>query len=321
MLRLGYPLLSADDVIALKTLVREQHQRLGRPLRGVEIGPWLGRSTLSLLAADLPLGLPLPYEEPFYDFLTARVPDMAALERECEALLARLPAAMPADTLRHLLTVAYSWRVERKTRYFERLWCFDTWQGIASETALYFRETGQARPKQIFLDNIACAGFEAVVEAVERDATPLEQVVPAPVDFVFIDGDHEFASVVADLYAVRPLLGPHTLLCGHDIGNVERWPGVRLAVDQFVQDYHVRANVWVAHASGVAHLQRLPEYASVADLVEEVHRLQQQRYQDPQYCARFHLPPPATRHGEGAAAPEADARATASYRHAQDTRP
>lgn len=88
------------------------------------------------------------------------------------------------------------------------------------------------------------------------------------------------------------MLGPHTLLCGHDIGSVERWPEVRLAVDQFVQDYSIRANVWIAHASGIAHLQALPEAAAMADLVAEVHRLQQPRYHDPVSCARFQLPSP-----------------------------
>lgn len=133
-----------------------------------------------------------------------------------------------------------------------------------------------------------------VVEAVERtDGLSFDEIVPAPVDLVFIDGDHEYASVVRDLYAVRPLIGPQTLLCGHDIGNTERWPGVRLAVDQFVQDYHVRANVWVADPSGLAHLQTLPEYAAVADLVKEVDQLQRRRYEDPAYCARFNLPAPA----------------------------
>ncbi len=239
MLRLG--LLPADDVVALKTLVREQSQHLGRPRRGVEIESWPRRSTLSMLAADLLLGLPLPFEAQFYKFMTARTAALATFERLREALLVTLPAAITHDTPRYILTAAFSRRVERKQRYFERLWCFDIWQGIDSETALFFRETANGNPKQIFLDNILHAGFEGVVEAIERTQAPLKQTVPATVAFVFIDADHKFASVVAGLYAVRPLIVPHTLLCGHDINNVERWRGVRLAVEQFVQDYHVRA--------------------------------------------------------------------------------
>lgn len=108
-------------------------------------------------------------------------------------------------------------------------------------------------------------------------------------DFVFIDGDHEFASVLADLDAVRSLMSPHTLLCGHDIRNAERWPGVRSAVDWFIQDYHVRANIWVANAGGLAHLQQAPEYGTISDLMNAVQTQQSLRYQDPVYCARFNI--------------------------------
>ncbi|WP_447863337.1 class I SAM-dependent methyltransferase [Nitrospira calida] len=131
--------------------------------------------------------------------------------------------------------------------------------------------------------------FRKVVSAVERTQTAFEQIVPGPVDFIFIDGDHEFASVVADLYAVRSLISPHTLLYGHDIRNVERWPGVRSAVDWFVQDYHVRANIWVANAGGLAHLQQAPEYGTISDLVNAVQTQQSLRYQDPVCCARFNI--------------------------------
>jgi hypothetical protein len=134
VLNLGYPLLTVDDVMALKALVREQYQRVGRPLRGVEIGPWLGRSTVSMLAADLPLGLPLPFDNHLYEFITASTPDQG--------------------------TFQWSWRVERKHQYFEQLWCFDTWRGITSETLQYFRETATGVPKRMFLENIERAGFE-----------------------------------------------------------------------------------------------------------------------------------------------------------------
>lgn len=134
MLNLGYPLLTVEDVMALKALVREQYQGVGRPLRGVEIGPWLGRSTVSMFAADLPLRLPLPFDNHLYEFITVSTPDQGAFERSCEVLLAALPPSITRKIVRYVLTTQWSWRVERKHQYFEQLWCFDTWRGITNES-------------------------------------------------------------------------------------------------------------------------------------------------------------------------------------------
>lgn len=46
-------------------------------------------------------------------------------------------------------------------------------------------------------------------------------------DFVFIDGDHSYASVMADIEAWTPKLKPGGVLCGHDYGVVS---GVTQAV-------------------------------------------------------------------------------------------
>jgi len=290
MLTLGYPLLTAEDVLVLKALVRGHHQRLGRPLRGVEIGPWLGRSTLSMLAADLPLGVPLPFESQLYEFMTADPPpDVNTLIRQCEALVSTLPQAITRELIRDALLILWSWRIEHKHQYFEHLYCFDTWRGLASETLQYFRETRKGDPKTFFLANIERAGFGKVVSAVERTGTTLEGVPPGSVDFVFIDGDHECALVVADLYAVRSLVHPQTLLCGHDIHNVERWPGVKWAVEYCVRHYQTWANIWVATPEGLTHLTQMPEYRAIADEVDSVQQQHALRYQDLAYCARFGL--------------------------------
>lgn len=47
-------------------------------------------------------------------------------------------------------------------------------------------------------------------------------------DFVFIDADHSYEAVRADITAWRPLT---RFLCGHDYGT-EKWPGVTRAVDE-----------------------------------------------------------------------------------------
>ena len=53
------------------------------------------------------------------------------------------------------------------------------------------------------------------------------------VDMVFIDGNHEYEAVVADLRAWLPKA--RRLICGHDYGNAE-YPGVKKAVDEMFGD-------------------------------------------------------------------------------------
>jgi predicted O-methyltransferase YrrM len=52
------------------------------------------------------------------------------------------------------------------------------------------------------------------------------------VDMVFIDANHEYASVVQDIRLWRPLVAPGGLFAGHDYAP--QWPGVVRAVDEQV---------------------------------------------------------------------------------------
>lgn len=57
----------------------------------------------------------------------------------------------------------------------------------------------------------------------------------ASLDFVFIDGDHTYEAVVADIEAWLPKVRPGGLLCGHDYfpaHTTERGYGVVQAVDE-----------------------------------------------------------------------------------------
>lgn len=49
-------------------------------------------------------------------------------------------------------------------------------------------------------------------------------------DFVFIDGDHRYEAVAADIAAWRTKVRRGGMLCGHDY--CERWPGVVRAVEE-----------------------------------------------------------------------------------------
>lgn len=51
-------------------------------------------------------------------------------------------------------------------------------------------------------------------------------------DMVFIDADHRYESVAADIAAWRGLIADDGILCGHDYSK--EWPGVMKAVDEQV---------------------------------------------------------------------------------------
>ncbi len=53
----------------------------------------------------------------------------------------------------------------------------------------------------------------------------------ASLNFVFIDADHSYESVNADIEAWLPKVKPGGILAGHDYG-VPLWPGVKQAVDE-----------------------------------------------------------------------------------------
>lgn len=51
------------------------------------------------------------------------------------------------------------------------------------------------------------------------------------IDLVFIDGDHTYTQVKADIQSWLPHIKPGGILCGHDYG-FEVWPGVKQAFDE-----------------------------------------------------------------------------------------
>lgn len=58
--------------------------------------------------------------------------------------------------------------------------------------------------------------------------------VPGDVDMAWIDGDHEYDSVMADIQCWLPRT--RKLICGHDYSDIGGYPGVKQAVDEVFAD-------------------------------------------------------------------------------------
>jgi len=69
---------------------------------------------------------------------------------------------------------------------------------------------------------------------------------PKYFDFIFIDADHSYKGVMADINAWLPLVKDGGLLTGHDYGGKRKHPGVKKAVDEcFDKIELLPGKVWV----------------------------------------------------------------------------
>ena len=90
---------------------------------------------------------------------------------------------------------------------------------------------------------LAETSFAEDRRVVVRCASPAAvALIPEPLDFVFVDGDHYFDGCLADLRAWWPLVKPGGWMMGHDIDNpstvaeTAKFWGVRQAVEQFCSE-------------------------------------------------------------------------------------
>lgn len=112
----------------------------------------------------------------------------------------------------------------------DHLWCVDTWHG----DTVYANQTKDMKEAKDSLFNIFLQNLESVKHVITPSRkTSLEAAMDFPneyFDAVFIDADHEYENVLADMHAWYPKVKIGGFFCGHDYPG---WPGVVKAVDEF----------------------------------------------------------------------------------------
>jgi len=96
-----------------------------------------------------------------------------------------------------------------------------------------------------FLKNCGHFPHLTVVKKTSLEAATIPEI-PAEVDMVFIDGDHSYEAVKADLLAWAPRT--KKLICGHDF-NDPLYPGVKQAVHEYFGAESIRVgpdSLWSA---------------------------------------------------------------------------
>lgn len=98
-------------------------------------------------------------------------------------------------------------------------------------------------------NNLRAFDFCKLVKLPSLEAS--KQYEDASLDFVFLDGSHDYANVRADITAWRPKVKPGGMLAGHDYGS-RSFPGVRKAVDELVPDRKTFKNSWFSYLQSSA---------------------------------------------------------------------
>lgn len=114
-------------------------------------------------------------------------------------------------------------------RWRGTLTCVDTWAGDVNEA--------HATSPWMLVScarNFVNAGVSANVRLIPSTTIEAAQCWREPIDYLYIDADHAYESVLADLEAWMPHVKPGGLIVGDDYDN-DLYPGVKAAWDDFEQ--------------------------------------------------------------------------------------
>jgi hypothetical protein len=111
-------------------------------------------------------------------------------------------------------------------------YCVDTWKGSVDSPWMAEQlesKGGSALP--YFRDNMHRGGVSEIIKVVEQPSLVAAGLFPpSSIDFVMIDGAHDYASVRDDVRSWLPRLKPGSLMAGDDAN----WPGVLIGVHETI---------------------------------------------------------------------------------------
>jgi predicted O-methyltransferase YrrM len=111
------------------------------------------------------------------------------------------------------------------------LTCVDTWQGLLTY-APGIMYTAQPWMLVSCARNLIDAGVSANIRLIPATTQDAAACWREPIDYLYIDADHSYEAVWADLRAWVPHLKPGGLLLGDDYGS-PGYPGLTQAWDEF----------------------------------------------------------------------------------------
>jgi len=117
------------------------------------------------------------------------------------------------------------------------IWAVDHWRGVPDDpiqAPIYPRiDRTEARFRRRLAPWIKSGRVLVLRMGSESAAALLLATHGRVFDLVFLDADHRYEAVHADILAWLPLVRPGGILSGHDLN----WPGVRRAVEELLPGY------------------------------------------------------------------------------------
>jgi len=120
--------------------------------------------------------------------------------------------------------------------------CVDTWTpdayhgGLSTDGATFADTAPTPATIAECAANVVTAGVAASVRLIPATTADAAAHWQGPIDALYIDADHTYASVLADLEAWVPLVRSGGLVMGDDYGN-PAFPGVRMAWNYYEQEH------------------------------------------------------------------------------------
>lgn len=139
------------------------------------------------------------------------------------------------------------------------VWAIDTFTGDPAVR----KEVGHVAPAEVY-DTFARNTSRFPFVKVLRQASPgaAASFDDTTVDWIFIDGDHTYDAVLADILAWYPKITPAGLISGHDFGKHE---GVTEAVMRAFRSFQCDSTIW--------HTRHAPRSPTIIDLRRRASRL------------------------------------------------
>jgi hypothetical protein len=98
-------------------------------------------------------------------------------------------------------------------------------------------------PFSIWRANVIQSGFEDFIFPLKTTSKTASTIVGNDLGAVYIDANHEYASVVEDIALWRPKVRKGGILAGHDYSDA--WPGVVQAVkEQLGTNFTIMGHSW-----------------------------------------------------------------------------
>ena len=156
-----------------------------------------------------------------------------------------------------------------------RLYCIDPFNGdgdAPSKTLFYRQADARVSLKQKFLANMRKYNVEHLIQVLPGYSYDLVNTFAEPIDFLFLDGNHEYAATLRDFEEWSPLLRPGGSIALHDVCATGPFLGPWQVVEQYIFDsadwteIRLVDKLLVARKNPRSQSVRLHEFAEVTEM-------------------------------------------------------